>query len=82
MMMKLIPDLDPQARNCLFDDETSDLIIHKKYTQSNCFFECSLAYAQGKILNAQFSSNCQCIKNGKIRPSLKSNLNGSGQWRS
>ena len=48
--------LDPVARNCLFQDETDQLIIHRKYTQSNCFFECSLVYAKNKTQD-QFGLN-------------------------
>jgi len=43
-----IRKLDPLSRKCLFRDETHWLKIglHKKYSQSNCFFECSVLYAQ------------------------------------
>jgi hypothetical protein len=38
--------LSPDDRKCLFNDENTDMKLHKNYTYSNCMFECSLLYAQ------------------------------------
>ena len=46
------PDLRNLAeadRNCRFEDESSDLILHQNYTYTNCVFECSLFFAQKKL---------------------------------
>ena len=43
--------IEPWRRKCLFHDETQNLTIYKEYTQSNCFLECSLKYAQEHVLN-------------------------------
>ena len=32
--------LAPAARSCLFEDEDTDLRLHKYYSHSNCLFEC------------------------------------------
>ena len=39
-----IKPVDPETRNCYFSDE-SPLKVHKVYSQTNCFLECSLKYA-------------------------------------
>ena len=39
--------LQPWRRKCIFNDETQNLTLYKEYTQSNCFLECSLQFAQG-----------------------------------
>jgi len=46
--MENIRKLEPSLRNCLFSDETQwlKLGLHKKYSQSNCFLECLIMYAQ------------------------------------
>jgi len=44
-----IRSIDPVERNCLFEDETSSLVFHKRYSQANCFLECSLFNAQEKL---------------------------------
>ena len=54
-----IRSLDPTARNCYFSDETDTLAIHKYYTQSNCFLECSLKYAK-ENLNSSFNISDPC----------------------
>ena len=41
-----IRSIQPLQRNCYFDDETEQVRLHKKYSQSNCLLECSLAFAQ------------------------------------
>jgi hypothetical protein len=38
--------IEPAKRNCLFPDENENLKIYKSYSQSNCYLECSLFYAQ------------------------------------
>jgi len=44
---KSMRSLDPnEERKCLFDDETKLLKFHKRYSQANCFLECSLSNAQ------------------------------------
>ena len=42
-------DLDPNTRGCLFPDETNRIVFHKSYNQANCFLECNLIFAQGKL---------------------------------
>jgi len=46
-----IKKLDPYIRNCLFSDETQllKLGLYKRYSQSNCFLECSILYAQNSM---------------------------------
>ncbi len=51
-----IRKLDRSSRNCSFSDETQDLIIHKKYSQSNCFLECSILYAQSSMIRSNHSA--------------------------
>jgi len=48
--------LEPWRRKCLFHDETQNLTIYKEYTQSNCFLECSLKYAQEHVLKKRNES--------------------------
>ena len=40
-------------RNCLFEDETKLLRFHKRYSQANCFLECSLIHAQKELKRAK-----------------------------
>jgi hypothetical protein len=47
-------EIIPKKRNCKFSDEGEDLKIHRRYSQYNCFMECSLQYAQ----NQMGSSRC------------------------
>jgi hypothetical protein len=51
-------DLRPNQRNCLFNDETNGLKIHKKYSYLNCKFECALFYSLSHIYN-KFNVSCQ-----------------------
>ena len=53
-------NLEPSARNCLFEDEGSNLKMHKNYTQSNCLFECFFYTAQNKILDV-YNTTKGCI---------------------
>lgn len=48
-----IRSIAPADRNCYFPDETDLLSINKVYTQSNCVFECSMAYAQQRMLQVK-----------------------------
>ena len=41
--------IQPEQRKCILSDETRDLRIHKKYSQTNCLLECSLRFAQTKL---------------------------------
>ena len=41
-----IRDITPKKRNCYFQDETENVKLHLKYSQSNCLIECSLRYVQ------------------------------------
>ena len=41
-----VRSIRPLERNCYFEDETELVRLHKKYSQSNCLLECSLAKAQ------------------------------------
>jgi hypothetical protein len=47
-------------RKCMFNDESSDLKIHKNYTFANCIFECSLLYARNQMSTAGEDSEA-CI---------------------
>jgi len=47
-------------RNCLFEDESSGMILHKNYSYSNCIFECSLLFAKQK-LQEDNNSTYACI---------------------
>ena len=53
-------ELDPAIRDCHFEDETSDLRLHKNYTQSNCFFECFLFKAQ-QLTKEKFNQTQTCF---------------------
>ena len=53
-----IRSISPRKRNCLFSDETSDLKLHKVYTQANCLLECALAGAQESTLVNKNVSSC------------------------
>lgn len=44
--------IDPENRNCKFQDENDSLKLHKNYSQANCFMECRLAYAQNILFNS------------------------------
>ena len=51
--------LKPEVRKCLYENERGNLTLFRNYSQSNCFLECSLKYAQrnpGAIEN--FSQGC------------------------
>ena len=51
--------IHPQARNCYFENENVGLTLYKNYTQSNCFFECNLYFAQRKMKDIDIKSrNC------------------------
>ena len=52
--------LSIQDRQCLFADENQDLKIHKKYSYSNCMFECNLFYAKTQ-LQKQNNYSYSCI---------------------
>ena len=49
--------LPPWRRNCIFEDETLNLTLHKEYSQTNCFLECSLRTAQEQL---QLKNNKSC----------------------
>ena len=53
-----IRTLKPIERKCLFPDENQLMLLHKNYSQANCFLECQLLFAQ-KLLTAN-SSNSKC----------------------
>ncbi len=55
-----IRKLSPLSRKCLFRDESHWLKIglHKKYSQSNCFFECSVLYAHKSMAKSNHSQSC------------------------
>ena len=42
-------DMPVENRQCMFEEENSDLKIHKNYTYTNCLFECSLLYAKNQM---------------------------------
>ena len=48
-----IEAIDPQKRNCLLEKENQDMKIHKSYSQSNCFLECFIFYAQNQLAKSQ-----------------------------
>ena len=52
-----IRSLDPIARNCHFEDENEHSILYKKYTQTNCLFECFFSFAQKsqKLRNGNYN---------------------------
>ena len=54
-----IVDIEPKKRNCLLETENDFMQIHNKYSQSNCFLECSIFYAQ-KQLQIKNKSNQTC----------------------
>ena len=54
-----IRDIPPSSRNCLFPDETSQLRLHKIYTQTNCVLECRITAAQ-KVVKESFNSTEVC----------------------
>ena len=48
-----IEAIDSLKRNCLLENENKDMKIHKSYSQSNCFLECYIFYAQKKLANSR-----------------------------
>ena len=46
--VKDLESIDPQRRQCYFKNEKK-LELHQKYSQSNCFLECSLQYSLKKM---------------------------------
>jgi len=57
-MVEASPDIrhiEPARRRCLFSDETENLKIYKKYSQSDCYFECSLQNAKNELLKKNIS---------------------------
>jgi hypothetical protein len=61
--------LEPWRRKCVFNDETQNLTAYNEYTQTNCLLECSLQFAQEKVLA---NSNETCTpwfsRRSRIRP--------------
>ena len=53
-----IRSIIPEARKCYFEDETEAVKIHKRYTQINCLFECSLNYAQDLLASKKNVTTC------------------------
>ncbi len=51
-----IRSIEPSRRRCFFSDETSNLKIYKKYSQSNCYLECALQNARNEV----FKKNISC----------------------
>jgi hypothetical protein len=49
--------LNPDARQCLYQDEIGNLTLFKNYSQSNCILECSVKYAQKEFAT---TSNLSC----------------------
>jgi hypothetical protein len=47
-------------RNCLFNNENEMLKLYKNYTQSNCFFECFLHFAQS-VIKQKYNMLQHCI---------------------
>ena len=43
-----IKDIDPEARECYFNDE-GELEFYEKYTFSNCMLECAILEAEKKL---------------------------------
>ena len=41
-----IKTIDSNRRKCFFGDEVNEIKMHRKYSQVNCIFECSLAQAK------------------------------------
>ncbi len=58
LLDKSLRDLSQDQRKCLFPDEVQDMKLHKNYSQGNCLLECSLKYAQNKLLNDTNVSPC------------------------
>ena len=52
-----IKSITPKARKCYFEDEFQ-LKMHKNYSKSNCYLECSLEYASKKVGKKHNSSQC------------------------
>ena len=53
-------NLEISARNCLFEDESSNLTMYKNYSQSNCLFECFFNTSQ-LSMNSKYSTTVGCI---------------------
>jgi len=52
-----LKNLATTGRKCLFNEEHDLLKLHKKYTQSNCLFECAIYYAQ-KTMKKKYNKSC------------------------
>jgi len=44
-----IKSIHEEDRNCLFPEENSDLMVHKKYSYANCKFDCAFNYSKREI---------------------------------
>ena len=54
-----VRDIKPVDRKCLFADETTNIKLHRHYSQENCLLECGLFYAQ-KVLKTEGNLNYSC----------------------
>ena len=52
--------LKPEDRKCLFPDENKKMKLHQKYSQANCFLECSLFFAQELLVNKSKTNVTPC----------------------
>ena len=59
-----IRNIEPVRRNCRFPDEADQLLLHKNYSQANCFLECALFYAQNQLKQLNNASHkCTPLSN-------------------
>ena len=71
-----IRPINPPDRNCYFPDETETMKVYNVYSQSNCIFECSIEYAQQRMLDML---NTSCIP--WYYPSVDSEITFRNPWQ-
>jgi hypothetical protein len=71
--------LEPKDRNCYFEDENRNSTLFKKYSRSNCMFECALKIAQDALMK-KYNKQVSCIP--WFIPSTEGSLNICDPWES
>ena len=71
--------LEPKYRKCYFEDENRISTLFKKYSRSNCMFECALLIAQNELME-KYNRQDNCTP--WFTPSTKSLLNICDPWES
>jgi hypothetical protein len=52
--------INPEDRQCLYENENKDLKIYKNYSQSNCYFEC-FYYIAKELMKIKYNTTHGCV---------------------